>query len=84
MNLEYRNKIQPVVTSILSKVLGIDDVYDEALLSRANPIWDSLKQLQIALELEDYFGVEIRDEDLMEFHNIDSILILLHKYQLGS
>jgi acyl carrier protein len=84
MNLEYRNKIQPAVTSILSKVLGIDDVYDEALLSRANPNWDSLKQLQIALELEDYFDVEIRDEDLMEFHNIDSILILLHKYQLGS
>jgi acyl carrier protein len=84
MNLEYRNKIQPAVTSILSKVLGIDDLYDEALLSRANPNWDSLKQLQIALELEDYFDVEIRDEDLMEFHNIDSILILLHKYQLGS
>jgi len=84
MNLEYRNKIQPAVTSILSKVLGIDDVYDEALLSRANPNWDSLKQLQIALELEDYFDVEIRDEDLMEFHNIDSILILLHKYQLSS
>jgi acyl carrier protein len=84
MSIEYQNTMQPVVKAILCKLLEIDDVNDEALLSRANPSWDSLKQLQIALELEDYFSIELRDEDLMEFHNLESIIMLLHKYQLDS
>ena len=84
MSIEYQNTMQPVVKAILCKLLEIDVVNDEALLSRANPSWDSLKQLQIALELEDYFSIELRDEDLMEFHNLESIIMLLHKYQLDS
>ena len=84
MNIENQSTMQPVVEAILIKLLEIDDVNDDALLSRANPSWDSLKQLQIALELEDYFRIELRDDDLMEFHDIQSILHLLHKYQLDS
>ena len=84
MNIENQSTMQPVVEAILIKLLEIDDVNDDALLSRANPSWDSLKQLQIALELEDYFRIELRDDDLMEFHDIESILHLLQKYQLDS
>jgi len=63
------------VIEILKKVLIEEDSHDD--LSRLNPNWDSLKQLQISLEIEDYFGVELSDEEASEFYDVDSILTLL-------
>jgi len=65
------------VIEILKKVLIEEDSHDD--LSRLNPNWDSLKQLQISLEIEDYFGVELSDEEASEFYDVDSILILLDR-----
>ena len=63
------------VIEILKKVLNESDSNND--LSRINPSWDSLKQLQISLEIEDYFGVELSDEEASEFYDVESILILL-------
>jgi acyl carrier protein len=65
------------VIEILKKVLMEEDSDDD--LSRLNPNWDSLKQLQISLEIEDCFGVELSDEEASEFHDVDSILTLLDR-----
>jgi acyl carrier protein len=65
------------VIEILKKVLIEEDLHDD--LSRLNPNWDSLKHLQISLEIEDYFGVELSDEEASQFYDVDSILILLDR-----
>jgi len=65
------------VIEILKKVLIEEGSHDD--LSRLNPNWDSLKQLQISLEIEDYFGVELSDEEASEFYDVDSILTLLDR-----
>ena len=65
------------VIEILKKILIEEDSDDD--LSRLNPNWDSLKQLQISLEIEDYFGVELSDEEASEFYDVDSILTLLDR-----
>ena len=65
------------VIEILKKVLIEEDSHDD--LSRLNPTWDSLKQLQISLEIEDYFGIELSDEEASEFYDVDSILTLLDR-----
>ena len=63
------------VIEILKKVLIESDEIDN--LSRDNPNWDSLKHIQISLEIEDNFGVELSDEEASEFYDVESILILL-------
>ena len=63
------------VINLLAKVL--DCPVDEKILNKSNPTWDSLKQLQISLELEDRFRVEFSDEQANKFFDVDSILCLL-------
>ncbi len=64
-----------IIVEILDKVLGKSDLTIE--LSRSNPNWDSLKQLQISIEIEDYFGVELTDAQAAEFSDVESIISLL-------
>jgi acyl carrier protein len=63
------------VIYILAKTLDCSE--DERILNRSNPSWDSLKQLQISLEIEDKFEVELSDEQAIQFFDVDSILQLL-------
>jgi acyl carrier protein len=65
------------VVEILKKVLNEPD--SSGVLNRHNPSWDSLKQLQISIEIEDYFEVELSDEQAVEFFDVDSILDLLER-----
>jgi len=65
------------VIEILKKVLIEENSHHD--LSRLNPNWDSLKQLQISLEIEDYFGIELSDDEASEFYDVDSILTLLDR-----
>jgi acyl carrier protein len=63
------------LSRILSKVfsldlqLGVDN--SEEL---KNVIWDSLKTVQIVLELEDSFSIEISDSDLQNIRDFRSTL----------
>ena len=63
------------VIHLLAKVLDCDE--DEKILNRTNPSWDSLKQLQISLEIEDRFNIELSDEQAIKFFDVESILQLL-------
>lgn len=63
------------VIILLAKAL--DCPVDEKILNKSHPSWDSLKQLQISLELEDRFDIEFSDEQANEFFDADSILHLL-------
>ncbi len=65
------------VVEILAKVLNETESPD--LLNRDNPNWDSLKQLQISLEIEDCFEIELSDEQAVEFFDIDSTLDVIDR-----
>jgi acyl carrier protein len=69
------NNIREVVIEILAKVLNSSDT--ELQSSRSNPNWDSLKQLQISLEIEDYFGIQLSDEEAIAFYDVESIVSLV-------
>lgn len=63
------------VIHLLAKALECKE--DEKILNRNNSAWDSLKQLQISLEIEDRFKVELSDEQATRFFDVDSILQIL-------
>jgi acyl carrier protein len=63
------------VIHLLAKALECNE--DEKILNRTNPSWDSLKQLQISLEIEDRFNIELSDEQAIKFFDVESILQLL-------
>lgn len=73
--------VRRAVKEILTRVLCIDDVSEVLQLDRTNPNWDSLKQLQIGLELEDFFRIELSDEEAIDFFDIDSITKLIERIQ---
>lgn len=52
------------IRQILLKYLEIEESTPSDQLSIELEEWDSLKSLQIALEIEDKYGVEIPDEEL--------------------
>jgi acyl carrier protein len=63
------------VIHILAKALECNE--DEKILNRTNSAWDSLKQLQISLEIEDRFDIELSDEQATKFFDVDSVLQIL-------
>jgi acyl carrier protein len=63
--------------TLLSKVLYVNKFSDEELFKRTNPNWESLKHLQIILELEDLLGIEINDQEAEELSDIDLISALI-------
>lgn len=52
------------IRQILLKYLEVEETTPNDQISIELEEWDSLKSLQIALEIEDKYGVEIPDEDL--------------------
>ena len=75
VSLNSINNTREVVIKILTKVLNSSDT---ALQSyKSNPNWDSLKQLQISLEIEDYFGIQLSDEEAIAFYDVESIVSLV-------
>ena len=63
------------VIHLLAKALECNE--DEKILNRTNSAWDSLKQLQISLEIEDRFDIELSDEQATKFFDVDSIVQIL-------
>jgi acyl carrier protein len=74
---DSREEKRQVVVQLLARVFGEEIPLDE--LSGSNPKWDSLKQLQISLEIEDQFKVELTEEQASEFFDVESILNLLDR-----
>jgi acyl carrier protein len=75
VSLNSVNSKHQIVIEILTKVLNTSDT--ELQLDTSNPNWDSLKQLQISLEIEDYFGIQLSDEEAMAFCDVESIVSLV-------
>jgi len=75
VSLNSINNTREVVIKILTKVLNSSDA--ELQSNRSNPNWDSLKQLQISLEIEDYFGIQLSDEEAIAFYDVESIVSLV-------
>ena len=75
VSLNSINNTRKVVIEILTKVLNSSDT--ELQLNRSNPNWDSLKQLQISLEIEDYFGIQLSDEEAIAFYDVESIVSMV-------
>ena len=77
VSLNSINSKREIVIKILTKVLNSSD--SELQLNSSNPNWDSLKQLQISLEIEDYFGIQLSDEEATEFYDVESIVSLIER-----
>ena len=77
VSLNSINSKREIVIEILTKVLNFSDT--ELQLNTSNPNWDSLKQLQISLEIEDYFGIQLSDEEAIEFYDVESIVSLIER-----
>jgi acyl carrier protein len=77
VSLNSSKSKREIVIEILTKILKPSD--SELQLNRFNPNWDSLKQLQISLEIEDHFGIQLSDEEAIEFHDVESILSLVER-----
>ena len=75
VSLNSTNNTRKVVIEILTKVLNSSDT--ELQLNRSNPNWDSLKQLQISLEIEDHFGIQLSDEEAVAFFDVESIVSMV-------
>ena len=61
------------VKSVLKNVLGIQEISDD--ISQQNcGAWDSLKHLNLIVELEEEFDVSFEPEDIAEMKNLDIIL----------
>jgi len=75
------NEFEEKAYQLVSKALGctidslspLSGIYD-------HPDWDSFGHLQIILEIEHHFGLEITDEDVLKFASIEEI-INLHRRQ---
>ena len=75
VSLNSITNTREVVIEILTKALNSSD--PELQSNKSNPNWDSLKQLQISLEIEDYFGIQLSDEEAIAFYDVESIVSLV-------
>ena len=67
--------MEKAVREILLKYLDVDFYIDNKSLSHELDVWDSLRHIQIVLEIEDKFGIEVPDEDLSLLDSFDSICL---------
>ena len=79
VNPKSNNNLRDIIIELLTKVLNSSDSKDELVLDKSNPNWDSLKHLQISLEIEDFFGIQLSDEEAIEFYDVESILTLINR-----
>lgn len=56
--------IRTQVHAILAKISGGSDITDETSLGRGGLDLDSLDKIQVAVDLEEAFNIEIPDDDV--------------------
>jgi acyl carrier protein len=67
------------VIKILMKVFSEDSESVIKNLSKSKSNWDSLKSLQLILELEDYLGSELSEVEIDELEDFSSIVKLVSR-----
>ncbi len=69
------------IKKVMSEVLGIDEASISDSTSPENvESWDSLKQMNIIVALEEEFDIEFNDEDIIEMLNFKLINEIVKEY----
>ncbi len=69
------------IKKVMSEVLGIDEASISDNTSPENvESWDSLKQMNIIVALEEEFDIEFNDEDIIEMLNFKLIYEIVKGY----
>ncbi len=69
------------IKKVMSEVLGIDEASISDSTSPENvESWDSLKQMNIIVALEEEFDIEFNDEDIIEMLNFKLIYEIVKGY----
>ncbi len=66
------------VRKIMSSVLKMQNISDEITQANCDK-WDSLKHLNLIIELEDVFGVSFDPEEIAKMKDLDSICDMVNK-----
>jgi acyl carrier protein len=63
------------IRKVLASVLGmpIDRIHDDSSVETVEE-WDSLKQINLIMALEEEFSVRFEDDDVMELTSLDRIV----------
>jgi len=64
------------VIKTISAVLRVE--VDENTLKTDVPVWDSLKHIQIIMELEEKYGIEIPIENVPEIDSVSALLDMIN------
>ena len=69
------------IKKVMSEVLGIDEASISDSTSPENvESWDSLKEMNIIVALEEEFDIEFNDEDIIEMLNFKLIYEIVKGY----
>lgn len=68
--LEMLKTIFPAEIQLINEFSSVDNI----------PSWDSLKQMKVILEMEEYFNVEVPDELAAELTSVKLIVEFLDEY----
>ena len=69
-------KILEIVSDVLN--IEISKVSMETSIENTG-VWDSLKQMQIVIAIEEEFGVKISDDDLIEANSVQKLITTINK-----
>jgi acyl carrier protein len=68
------------VITVVSAVIGVpEEILDEDSSQKTVAYWDSIRQIDLVLALEEEFGVLFSDSEVAEIDSIRSILTVLHR-----
>ena len=72
------NNVEERVTSVISSVFGIlkEDIKDDASPDTIES-WDSLKHMNLVVALEEEFGVQFSDDEIIDLLNYSLIVSTL-------
>ena len=66
------------LTRVFSKVFGLNRI-DETVSIATLDVWDSSAQIALILELEDEFGIQVPNDDIIEMTSVPEILQFLSR-----
>lgn len=70
--------IEEKVRTVLSKILEIQTVdIDDIFSSKTCEKWDSMKHMEIILELENSFDIEFSENEIIELREFQKIIKIL-------
>jgi acyl carrier protein len=74
MSERSRGDVQAGVARILSSVLGRHVTAGDDLAATDDPIWDSLRQVEVMYAVEDIFGLRFEESDFASLTSSEMIV----------